>query len=219
MKLLKQVKERISNIKKTREKKKLKHVLNTLEKIQAKTFFKIMETDDLKLLNPKKKKVSQKSLEKTWLNLREEFYKLSSKSKYEQDLSASKKILSLKTELSILYAGINFYELFGKIHECFKEIGYDIKDGKDIQKLKQKIKVKQTKLGILELKRKKHDKAEVIDFWEMFTDLQSSLNQLGILNGTLSPEMNMMQWINYTKSIKKVNGYNRKRESSKSKRG
>jgi len=192
-----------------------KHTLNLLdstEKIKAVTFFKIMETSDLSLLNPTKKRVSQKRLSEAWAKLRESYYKESDPRAYDIDLKKAKRIECLKIEIAGCYAAINYFELTDEILPCFKDLGYTVKDGKDVMRVKQKMKVRQTKLTLLTPSLKEQDKKEVVKFWEMASDLESALNQVNVLHGKIDAQtILLVEWINYIKSIKKADGQNRKK--------
>ena len=110
------------------------------------------------------------------------------------------------------YAAINYYELTNEILPAFKEFGYNVKNSKDVEKVKRKMLVRKTKLNLLTDNRKQDDNKEAIKFYEMASDLESALNQLNILHGQIDVDnVKLIRWINYIKSIKKTDGQNRKR--------
>ena len=186
------------------------NLLDSIEKIRAKTFFEIMKTDNLNLLNPKKEKVSERKLSEVWFGLREEYYKESDPRQYKVDLAKAKRIAKLENEILGCSAAIYIYELSGEINDAFKEYGYTVKNGKDVDKVKHKMLVRKTKLGLLTDNRKQDDEKEAIKFYKMATDLEGALNKLGLLNGQLNVEkIKLAQWVNYMNSIKKADGQNR----------
>jgi len=171
-----------------------------------------METQNLNLLNPERKKVSQQRLNDAWAKLREDYYKESDPKAYRNDLKRAKRIELLKIEIAGCYAAINYFELTGKILSVFKDFCYTVKDAKDVARVAQKMKVRQTKLTLLLPAAKAQDKKEAVSFWEMASDVESALNQLGVLHGRIDAKtLLLVEWINYIKSIKKADGKNKQR--------
>ena len=192
--------------------KTLPNLLDSTEKIKAVTFFKVMETNNLSLLNPTKKRVSPQVLNEAWAKLREEYYKESDPRAYREDLKKAKRIECLKIEIAGCYAAVNYFELTGEILPCFKDFGYTVENAKDVARVAQKMKSRQTKLTLLTPSAKEQDKKEAVKFWEMAADLESALNQLNVLHGKIDAQtILLVEWINYIKSIKKADGQNRKK--------
>ncbi len=97
-----------------------------------------------------------------------------------------------------------------KILPIFKEFGYTVTDSKGIEKVKQKLLVKKTRLKILTASIKKKDKREAISFYEMVANLEAALNKTSLLHGQINIEtINLSRWINYVKILKTADGKNK----------
>lgn len=189
-----------------------KDILNTIEELLIETFFKIMETKDLTLLNPKKVKVSQEQLNQAWDNIREQYYKNSNESKYQTDLKENINIKLLELEIVACTMCIAYFELTGEVHESFKSFGYNVNSFLDINNVKQKISIKKTKLSRLLLKKDNIDKDEIVKFWDQVATLEGSMSKFGLLNGRLDiKKTTVARWISYVKQVNNVIRQNRQR--------
>ncbi len=195
---------------KLREERISQNLLNSTEKILAKTFFEILKTNNLSLLNPKRIRVSKKRLNDVWAGLREDYYKGSDPQKYKSDFSKAKRVDYLNNEIAGCTSAIYLFELTGKIHFAFKKFGYDVKDSKDVARVNQKLKIRKTELRRIIAGIKKQDQKETIEFYSMVVDLEAGLNKTGLLHGGINTEtINLARWISYIKSLKKADGKNR----------
>jgi len=185
------------------------NLYDSIKVLPVQTFFEILETENLNLLNPQNKRVNQQRLKSLWEEIREEYYKESNPIQYQIDLKLAKRIEGLKIEISACTAGIAYFELTGEIHDVFKVFGYTVKNSDDVARVKQKLLVRKTKLTLLTPSQKEKDKKEVIKFWDMVSDVQSAMNQLNILSGEINIEKTTVtKWISYINSIKKANKQN-----------
>jgi len=182
------------------------NLYDSIESLPVQIFFKILETENVNLLNPEKRRVSQQKLNEIWQTIREEYYKQSNPIEYKAELSRAKRITLLKIEIACCTAAVTYFELFNEILPAFKEFGYTVKDAKGVARVKQKMLVRKTKLTLLTPSLKEKDKKEVVNFYDMVADVQSTMNQLNILSGEINIEKTTVaKWISYIKSIKKVN--------------
>ena len=103
-------------------------------------------------------------------------------------------------------AGITYFEIFNEILPAFAEFGYTVTDKKGIEKVKHRMLVKKTRIELLTSKSKETDKEEVINFYDILSNVQSTMNQLNILSGEINIEKTTVaKWISYIKSIKRAN--------------
>ncbi len=197
-----------------RKEKNTLGLYDSLNNLPVKIFFEILGKRDLNLLNPKRKRVKRQRLQSLWEKLREDYYKSSNPEQYKADLKKAIRVEKLKIEIACCTAAVYYFELTLEILPEFKEFGYIVENAKDVAKVKQKMLVRKTRLTMLTDTRKKNDKQEAIDFWDMVSDVQSAMNQLGILSGEIDIDKTMTaKWISYIKRIKKENG--KRRENNK----
>lgn len=177
---------------------------DSIEDLLVKPFFKIMETGNLNLLKKKNVRVSAKKLEETWENLKEQYWKEKDKQKYKAFLKKQKRIRLLEIEISACKMCIAYYEMTGQIHESFKDFGYEVRDGKDVEKVRQHIGVKMTKFSRILIENEILNEAESTSFWEILTDFEAMLNEWGVIKGQLDIEnTTVSRWIAYEKTLKK----------------
>jgi len=99
---------------------------------------------------------------------------------------------------------IAYYEMTGQIHESFKDFGYEVRDGKDVEKVRQHIGVKMTKFSRILIENEILNEAESTSFWEILTDFEAMLNEWGVIKGQLDIEnTTVSRWIAYEKTLKK----------------
>lgn len=194
------------------EKRSIPSLYDSIKVLPVETFFKILETNNLSLLNPKNKRVKEQRLRSLWESIREEYYKESNPAQYKVDLNKAKRIDRLNTEIIGCTSAILYFEMTGEIHEAFKVFGYTVKNSEDVARVKRKMLVRKTKLVLLTPSQKdkdKKDKKEAIRFWDIVSDVQTTMNQLNILSGEINiKETTVEKWISYINSIRKANKRN-----------
>ena len=140
-----------------------------------------------------------------WEKIREEYYKKSNPKQYASDLAMQKRIELLRIEIACCTAAITCFELTNEILPAFEEFGYDVKDIDGINRVRQKLLVKNTKFTLLIAKQenesRKVDKNEAVSFWDQVADLESVLNRqiIDVENITL------IRWISLINQVKRNN--------------
>ena len=194
--LLSMVTSMISFRKKGTSSKSL-NLYDSIENLPVQTFFEILKSENLNLLNPQNQKVGQEELQAIWDDIREDYYKESNPQQYREDLKRGIRINKLSNEIIGCSAAISYFELTGEILSTFKAFGYTVKNAEDVDKVRHKMLVRKTKLGFLIPAKKEQDKKEIINFWAQVASLESALNrQLDI------DKITVARWVNYIKQIK-----------------
>lgn len=178
---------------------------DSLDELPVRLFFQIMETGNLRLLKKNQKKVSQEELEKTWNNLRDDYYKKSDKRGYEEDLNKAKKIELYNIEINACNAAIFLYRYFDEKTDIFETFGYKVENIEDLKEVERSLLVLKTKLSRLLANKKEKDEKEAINFWEIVSDVEVSLNKMDLLHGQIDVDKtSTSRWIYYIKTLKKA---------------
>jgi len=111
----------------------------------------------------------------------------------------------LRIEIASCTAGITYFEITNEILPVFKEFGYDVVDFKGIDKVRQKLLVKNTKLTLLvasqESENKKVDKNEILSFEDQVAELESAQGRQLLDIDSIT----VKRWISLINQIKKNN--------------
>jgi len=179
--------------------------LITFETIEARTFYKILESSLFQLLLKKVQKsvspLSLKIMESYWYTILETYYQKTNPShlQFLREIQQKDKKLN---EINTLQAGLTLARLrVPYADEVFKEFGFE---GKSIEYIERQVKIKRTKLNLLLNNFDKQSKEEVK---ENFYSLKA---RYGSVIGNIPVNVLLVEWIGVIDAIKEMNKANAK---------
>ena len=171
-----------------RTKKKLSKLLN-FENLKASLFYRILETQEMSLLNPKNAKVNQNQIEIHWLNVLERYYLEVSPEKYTAFINRMRATARMANEITTLEAIYTLEKIGIKSEEKQK---FKIKGD-----LLTNIKIKKTKFELKKRQFFNEDKKEAkVNYYQLLSDYES------ILGYSFNPDMKMPEWCGKIKTVK-----------------
>lgn len=150
-------------------------LFDTPEKISMKVFYKILETNDLKLLanNPSLlKEKDGETLNDVWLSLLDFYYRNTNKQSWENFLRNLKAVTKIQNELTGCRAAYEMCLLGDERgFENLKKFGIQ---SENLDAVRSQILSKETKLDFAERKLKKKDEGEAFNMYRMLANLRIS---------------------------------------------
>ena len=196
------------------------NLYDTPSKINVETFYRIMETGDLKLLmvnpnqylnlNSEKQESANEKLNDVWLDLQEYYYSNTSKQSFEKFKYNLKKVVQLQNEITTCEAALQLVILgFDEHFETLIKFGIT---ATDVDQIKSAISRKETKLEFAKNKLDKGGEKESAGFYKLVANVERALNRQLDLK-----EINLERWVAYLQDIKERNEQ-QKQELNNSKR-
>ena len=172
---------------------------DTPRKLNVETFYRIMETGDLTLLqiNPKEK-VNPERLNDVWLDLQEYYYSNTNEQSFKKFKDNFKKVILIQNEITGCYAALRLIEL--GIDEGYETLKFFKIESDDMEQIRSAISRKETRLEFAKNKLDTNGKNEAVGFYKIVASVERNLNRQMVL-----AEINLERWVAYLDEIKQKN--------------